>query len=234
MHTPTLVQYFAAMAACCLLAACGGGDVGEADTTSAAARAPQAPQVTQAPQAAQTPTADQLMDWAEGVYPQFFPEHQANRVLPPYLYRAYSTDNYLGIDGNNIYILGPVAGGGPAPVLVGTLTGFACNVFPASCVVTPAPTPTGPSASRGATLWTRSLGSQGYACMDCHGSTPNANFSQIWNASGTRASQGDPATITRAIQSNQGGLMFQFDVVSATDLADLAAYVNAMRYGKSF
>ncbi|NRF69986.1 DUF1800 domain-containing protein [Aquincola sp. S2] len=68
------------------------------------------------------------MDWAEQHYAQFFPGHQSNRTLDPYVYRYYeATGNYLGVAGSDIYILGPVSGGGL--VLVGTLADYAPQVF---------------------------------------------------------------------------------------------------------
>lgn len=84
--------------------------------------------------APQVPTAGELMDWAERTYPQLFPGHQPNQTLANYLYRHYpGTGNYVGVAGNGVYILGPVAGGGPNPVQVGVLADFACQVHPASC-----------------------------------------------------------------------------------------------------
>ena len=206
-----------------LVAGCGGGGDAEA-TVAQEATALRAPQ---APQAARIPDATALMDWAEGQYPQFFPGHSANINSAPFVYRAYANGNYLGLDGVDIYILGPSLSGGVLQ-RVGTTTDFACNVYPASCVVVPA----GPSSLRGSILWTTSLGSQGYGCVDCH-FNPRQNFSNIWNASGTPSDNGNPLAISQAIAANQGGVMFQFDVVSAADLADIAAYINASRYGKT-
>lgn len=96
-----------------------------------------APQALAAPR---TPTPTELMDWAEHTYSQFFPGHQADQTLTPYVYRYYAkTGNYVGVAGDAIYILGPVAGGGAAPVQVGVLSDFACQVHPDSCTDT-APT----------------------------------------------------------------------------------------------
>lgn len=227
-----LRHFLIALPAAALVAACGGGS--DADPTAPLSRS-----APQAPLAAQVPTATQLMDWAETNYPQLFPGRQANLTSAPYVYRFYpSTGNYLGVDANDVYLLGPVAGGS-APVRVGTLPDFACRVFPDSCAPAPTPTPTpaptpapaSPSAARGSVLWTQTQGTQ-FACMDCHGSTPRANFSQIWNASGTASSQGDPSAIVRGIQANSGGAMGLYASVSSADLADIAAYINATRYGK--
>lgn len=93
-----------------------------------------APAASAAPQ---TPTPTELMDWAERSYPQFFPGHQVDRTLAPYVYRHYpATGNYVGVAGDAVYVLGPVAGGGAAPVQVGVLANFACQVHPGSCTDT--------------------------------------------------------------------------------------------------
>lgn len=234
MHT---VQYIHALrtvlvapAAAFLVVACGGGGEAQGLAAPAARSAPQQPQAAELPlRAPQVPDATALMDWAESQFPQYFPGHQANIVSSPYIYRAYpTTGNYLGLSGVDIYILGPTLSGGELK-RVGSTADFACNVYPASCVVV---APAGPSSQRGSTLWNTALGSLDYACADCH-FNPRQNFSNIWNASGTAASSGNPTAITQAIAANQGGLMFQFDTVSATDLADIAAYVNASRFSKA-
>ncbi len=73
-------------------------------------------------------TATELMDWAELAYAAYFSGHKPNLTWAPYVYRYYpETDNYLGIDGQNVYILGPVSGG--PLTLVGTLTEFTPRVF---------------------------------------------------------------------------------------------------------
>ncbi len=68
-------------------------------------------------------------------------------------------------------------------------------------------------------------------CSDCHGVTPNNNVSKIWNASGTRNNQGSPSTIRSATSTQRD--MFEFADWSDSDMDDLAAYVNAVRYGKT-
>jgi hypothetical protein len=69
------------------------------------------------------------------------------------------------------------------------------------------------------------------ACASCHGAKPDTDMAKIWNASGTSADQGEPGSIRRGIQGNAGGMGF-FSGMSDPDLADIAAYVNAVRYGK--
>ncbi|HSW06158.1 hypothetical protein [Aquabacterium sp.] len=79
-----------------------------------------------------TPTVTELFDWAELSYAQYFPSHQANRTLGAYTYRYYpETQNHTAVDGEMVYVQGPVSGGGLA--FVGRLADFACLVFPDSC-----------------------------------------------------------------------------------------------------
>lgn len=85
--------------------------------------------------------------------------------------------------------------------------------------------------SRGQMLWNKPGLSGVNRCSDCHGVTPSNNVSRIWNASGTRADQGAPFVIQRAIGTQRD--MFEFSDLTDTDLADLAAYINAVRYGKA-
>jgi hypothetical protein len=66
----------------------------------------------------------------------------------------------------------------------------------------------------------------------CHGAAPDTDVSKIWNASGTSGDQGVPGAIRRGINAGSGG-MGMYSAVSDADLADMAAYVNAVRYGKS-
>jgi hypothetical protein len=75
---------------------------------------------------------DSLMDWAESTYPQFFPGPQSTLTQPPYVYRYYpSTQNYLGVAGDTIYILGPLSNG--QLQAAGTLAGFHCRVQLETC-----------------------------------------------------------------------------------------------------
>lgn len=118
----------------------GGGDAlaaGELPSPGvrAAATGPALPtrriQALPAPQP-RVPTVQELFDWAERIYPQFFPGPQANQTLAPFVYRHYpSTQNYVGVDGQAVYILGPVSGG--SLLALGSLADFACLVYPGSC-----------------------------------------------------------------------------------------------------
>ena len=84
--------------------------------------------------APRVPTAQELMDWAEGVYPSYFPDRPATQSLDPYVYRYHpTTRNYLGVAGGSVYVLGPVAGSDSTPLRVGSLADFACQVHRYSC-----------------------------------------------------------------------------------------------------
>ena len=80
------------------------------------------------------PTAQELMDWAEGAYAPYFPDRPATQSQDPYVYRYHpTTRNYLGVAGNSVYVLGPVAGSDSTPLRVGALADFACQVHRYSC-----------------------------------------------------------------------------------------------------
>ncbi len=67
------------------------------------------------------------MDWAERTLPEYFPGHQGDRQLPPFTYRYYPESGYyLGSDGTEMFVLGPITGG--ALVKVGTVAQFAASV----------------------------------------------------------------------------------------------------------
>ena len=84
-------------------------------------------------------TPDVLMDWAEGVYGSLFPGHLKTLIAGPWQYRGpYATGNYLGINGNDVYVLGPVAGSTTKELRVGSLADFACSVDAKNCTVGPA------------------------------------------------------------------------------------------------
>ncbi len=113
---------------------------------------------------------------------------------------------------------------------------FLCTngVFAVSAGATCAPVVAGPrgvSSINGEILWKAALGSNGNSCALCHGaSKPETGLLKIENAAGTAANQGDPAAIRRGIQNSSR--MYEFAAVTDTDLADLAAYVNATLNGK--
>ena len=85
--------------------------------------------------------------------------------------------------------------------------------------------------ARGQVLWNKPGLSGVNMCSDCHGVTPSTNVSKVWNASGSRSDQGFPSVIRNAISTQRD--MFEFSDLTDSDLADLASYINAIRYGKS-
>ena len=95
---------------------------------------------------AQIVVAKTLFDWAEKAYEKILPGDfdEWDRVLTFYwhqprtqfqdtfTYRYYAgSKNYLGMDGEDVYVLGPVSQG--AVQHVGTAADFACGVNPNAC-----------------------------------------------------------------------------------------------------
>jgi uncharacterized protein (DUF1800 family) len=119
------------------LAACGGSDAPPPafmaletaqDRKQVLAAASAASEGVAASLTTPMPSASELMDWAERNYAVFFPGHQSDLTLAPYIYRYYpETRNYLGVANGRVYILGPVSG----DVLgdVGTVADFSQRVF---------------------------------------------------------------------------------------------------------
>lgn len=130
-----------ALAAALATAGCGGGD-GAAGPAAGAPRnvgTPAARDVTRLAEgrvhplaAGDTIDATQLMNWAELTFPQLFPSREQNIAFPPYLVRFYpATQNYIGVAGDSVLLLGPATGG--QLLTVGTLADFACHVLIATC-----------------------------------------------------------------------------------------------------
>jgi len=104
------------LAATVLLASCGGGSDGPPPSTAAAAaaalRAGAAPQpgaLAQSAAASVDPedAANQLMDFAETYYPQYFSSHPASATALGYFYRFYPDSGlYLGVREGQVYVLG--------------------------------------------------------------------------------------------------------------------------------
>ena len=127
------------LTAAALLAACGGGDEALPQALLEAAQPGAEVAVRRHILGAEAaiddggitrlPTPTELFDWAEQVYPQYFPPHQKDLVWEPYVYRYYpSTQNYVGVAGGVVYLLGPVGGGGAEPVSAGRVADFATLV----------------------------------------------------------------------------------------------------------
>ena len=75
------------------------------------------------------------------------------------------------------------------------------------------------------------MGTAGNVCADCHGSSPGVGgINKILQAAGTVDSQGIPSVISNQIATY--AQMKQFSGLSGQDIADIAAYVNASKWGK--
>jgi hypothetical protein len=140
--SPRINRYLTAFAAAAFLAGCGGGS-DEATTSTASTPAAAAAQLRTAMSAqAQTQVkvsaavspaqaAEQLLNFAETTFPNFFPVHQTTGTFDPFLFRYYpQTGVYVGVvvKANMGYTLdGVYVMGGPfgdAPIYVGQLNAF--------------------------------------------------------------------------------------------------------------
>lgn len=144
-----ITKHTTALAVAALLAACGGGaDTTDTTTTPQAAAGAMRARTLAVTAAASTvspaESARQLMDYAEGAFTNYFPEHQATLSSGPFRYRAYSTGILLGVVVtadpsyvlNGVYVMGGTFGN--SPLFVGLLTSF---ITP----VEPGPGPTSPN-----------------------------------------------------------------------------------------
>lgn len=77
-------------------------------------------------------SVDELFNWAQAQYPQYFPSARPTLKLGPYQYRYYpETQNHVAVADGVIYIQGPISGGDIARV--GTVIEFECLVQPNLC-----------------------------------------------------------------------------------------------------
>jgi hypothetical protein len=125
-------------------AGCSGGtqEAAKAPTAQAAISLSGAqPQAASAAAVSPQDAAEQLMDFAESRFPQFFPRHSLTQSSAPFAYRYYSeTGLYLGVvvtDGTayrvgDVYVMGGTFGG--APVYEGPLAVYITPVAAPSCV----------------------------------------------------------------------------------------------------
>lgn len=134
-HTPASTSSLLIAGAAAALSACGGGPEAEQDLPPAFQQVSDdtprmrllgaAPAAPSAPTTSALPSASELMDWAEHAYSTHFPGPQPDRHEAPYTYRHYAaTGNHLGVANGRVYVLGPVAGGGPTVVDVGAVADF--------------------------------------------------------------------------------------------------------------
>ncbi len=135
------VRLSAAAAASAALAACGGGESEGAEALLAQKEAPSMPLLSSTGSgtggsgssrsvqaASRTPTPDELMDWAELVFPQYFDSHQATLTSGAVVFRYYGgTRTYLGVYQGNVVVLGPATNN--VVVNAGALASFADAVF---------------------------------------------------------------------------------------------------------
>lgn len=69
------------------------------------------------------PSAEQLLNWAEIYYPEYFPTHGSTLIDGPWLYRAYFQKNIkLGVNAGDVYVTGGEFGDGITRV--GKVTDF--------------------------------------------------------------------------------------------------------------
>jgi hypothetical protein len=130
-----------------------------------------------APVAARSPEANQLFDWAQASFPQFFNSSTAsNELLRPYLFRRYPSGHFLAVADDQVFALGPATGN--VPLALGPITGFGCQVFPADCGQ-PSGLGSGTGAeladvnaflAQAAGLWARGVPADGAAAMAQHDS----------------------------------------------------------------
>lgn len=116
------------------LGACGGGSPGETrDIAATRERAQSNIDVERV-------SAVELMDWAARTYPQFFTGPTVDGTAAPYVYRHFQgSGNYVGLDGDLVYVLGPPFGN--VPLLVGRVGDFECSVRLATCTAPSIKTP---------------------------------------------------------------------------------------------
>ena len=218
-----------------LVSACGGGADSAAPAFAdgshpvAAAAQPQIliPQGTpKAPLAvaAQAPTPDQVMDWGEQHFPQYFPPHQATGVFGPYQYRYYAQTNiYLAVNGNLVQIFGAETFG-PNIVTVGTLADFTCLVF--TCQVPPPPAPPTANAGQDSTVYTNTT-----ALLQGSGTDPaGAPLTYLWTLvsrpQGSITQLGNPqAAVTTFTPDVPGNYVFSL-VVSNGSTSSAASTVT--------
>ncbi len=126
----------ATMCALLALGSCGGGTQADVAPATASAAAPASAPAKQALAAAAL-TAAQLMDWAEGRYPDLFPAAgKSENYLAPYTYRYYPlTGNFVGVSTGAadvaVYVAGNVAAG--QLKRIAPLPDFTCVVLPLNC-----------------------------------------------------------------------------------------------------
>lgn len=134
------------------LGSCGGGDraaVSAPSPAGAVAALPQRADLVAAPspygQATPADAAEQLMNFGEARFSQYFPSHQATALFQPFRYRFYpQTGIYLGVAINVVPGAGLVEGG--VYVMGGPFGGAPAFQGIVSDIIIPNPTPPRPTS----------------------------------------------------------------------------------------
>ena len=133
--SPASISNFAALGlAAVALTACGGGDDGAPQAFSNLQSAVSDPSMlrvgsaSSSMSATKVPDSEAFMNWAEATFSSFFPGHPPTLSGSGYVFRAYPNGNFIGVAGQDVYLLGPVSNG--VLTWIGTLADFASSVYP--------------------------------------------------------------------------------------------------------
>lgn len=82
---------------------------------------------------ARTPVADDLFNWAEQTYGGLFTGSPSTDTdtFAPFVFRSYSNGNFLAVNDEQLYLLGPLSAGQLMPL--GSVSNFSCFVYPSEC-----------------------------------------------------------------------------------------------------
>jgi hypothetical protein len=223
-------KHLIALAAAAFLAGCGGGSdesVSTASTPAAAAAqlriAMSAQAVTQVKVAAAVSpaqAAEQLLNFAESTFPNFFPVHQTTATFDPFLFRYYpQTGVYVGVvvKANMGYTLdGVYVMGGPfgdAPMYVGQLSAFITPVDPGTGG------PTGPNNGCYDLAMLDTAGTRVDLTMQ-HTGDSTGTITQVWTINGAKTFEGHASVET---QIKHTGTLTSAGVSAPTDM-DIKGY----------
>ncbi|MDY6949253.1 MAG: fibronectin type III domain-containing protein, partial [Pseudomonadota bacterium] len=164
---------------------------------------------------------DMLMDWAESEYPLLFaPAATPTRFSTPFTYRYYpETGNYLGVSGDNVYVLGPISAGRLS--FVGTLDDFACIAANIGCAPPSAPTITSVAArDQSAIVRFDEPTGRGSSPIMHYDVSCASGFDSIGTATGTQS----PITVTGLTNGRTYGC-----IVTAVNREGVSAPSNAVQ-----
>ena len=218
-------KHLIALAAAAFLAGCGGGSDDATSTTSTPAAAAAQMRSAMAAQAqtqvrvaaAVSPAqaAEQLLDFAEATFPNFFPVHQATGTFDPFLFRYYpQTGIYVGVvvKANMGYTLdGVYVMGGPfgdSPVYVGQLSAFITPVDPGTGG------PTGPNNGCYDLGLLETAGTRVDLTMQ-HSGDSTGTVTQVWTINGAKTFEGHSSVETLIKHT---GTLTTDGVSAATDM----------------